>query len=62
MITYTREQVDLELLKQKNDDFSQSLIEIKSELKTQFHLVVGLILGIYGVITATALAKMVGAL
>jgi hypothetical protein len=62
MITYTREQVDLELLKQKNDDFNQSLIEIKSELKTQFHLVVGLILGIYGVITATALAKMVGAL
>ena len=46
MNTYTKEQLDIELLKQKNDNFNQSLIEIKSELRSQFHLVVGLILGI----------------
>jgi hypothetical protein len=59
-MTYTKEQLDIELLKQKNDSFSQSLIEIKSELRSQFHLVVGLILGIYGIMAATALAKLGG--
>lgn len=60
--TYTQEQLDIELLKQKNDGFNQVLVEIKTELKSQFHLVIGLILGIYGIITAGALAKVMGAI
>ena len=57
---YTQEQLDIALLNQRSDTFNQNLIEIKSEIKSQFHLVVVLILGIYGIIAAGAVAKLLG--
>lgn len=58
--TYTKDQLNLALLKQRSDDFSQTLKEIKAEIKSQFHLVVGLLLGVYGMMAATGLAKILG--
>lgn len=58
--TYTKEQIDIALLKQRSDEFSCTLKEIKQELKSQFHLVVGLLLGVYGMMAATGLAKILG--
>ena len=60
--TYTQEQLDIALLRQRTDGFNQTLIEIKQEIKSQSHMLMSLILGIYGIITATALAKLGGLL
>lgn len=59
-MTYTQEQLDIEILKVRNDHISKALQDIKSEIKSQFHLVVGLLLGVYGMITAAGLAKILG--
>jgi hypothetical protein len=58
--SFTQHDLDIALLKQRSDDFSHILKEIKSEIKSQFHLVVGLLLGVYGMITAAGLAKILG--
>ena len=58
--TYTQEQLDIAVLKNTNDGVLRTLSDIKSEIKSQFHLVIGLILGIYGMITAAAFAKVLG--
>lgn len=58
--TYTQEQLDIAVLKNTNDGVLRTLSDIKSEIKSQFHLVIGLILGIYGMITAAAFAKIMG--
>jgi hypothetical protein len=60
MATYTQEQLDIALLKQKDDEFMRTLSDIKSTMNSNFHTLLGLILGIYGVIAATALAKLAG--
>lgn len=60
--TYTQEQLDIELLKNTNAGTLRELSDIKTEIKSQFHMVIGLILGIYGMITAAAIAKIVGVL
>lgn len=57
---YTQEQLDIAVLKNTNDGVLRTLSDIKSEIKSQFHLVIGLILGIYGMITAAAFAKVLG--
>lgn len=38
---YTKEQLDIELLKQKNDAFHEMMKEIRQELKSQFHWLMG---------------------
>lgn len=58
--TYTQEQLDIAVLKNTNDGVLRTLSDIKSEIKSQFPLVIGLILGIYGMITAAAFAKIMG--
>lgn len=60
-VTYTQNDLDIALLEQRQDDISETMREIKHEIKAQFHLLVGLILGIYGIVVATALAKIFGA-
>jgi hypothetical protein len=73
---YTQEQLDIALLKttqasifrvfkhiDKNIiDFKNDMNTVKSEMKSQFHLLLGLILGIYGMIAAAALGKVFGVL
>lgn len=43
-------------------DIKSEMGSIKSEMKSQFHLLLGLILGIYGMIGAAALGKVFGVL
>jgi hypothetical protein len=62
MVTYTQEQLDIALLKQKDEEFMRALTEIKSTMSSNFHILLGLIIGIYGVMGATALAKIAGVL
>ena len=57
---YTQTELNIALLQQRSDSLSETLKEIKSELKSQFHLVIGLLLGVYGMITATGFAKIFG--
>lgn len=59
---YTQEQLDIALLKNTNEGVLRTLSDIKSEMKSQFHLLIGLVLGIYGMICAAALAKVCGVL
>jgi len=58
--TYTQEQLEIAILKNSNEGILRTLSDIKTDMKSQFHLVIGLILGIYGMITATAIAKVFG--
>lgn len=57
---YTQDQLDIALLKQKNDDFHETMQEIKQEMKSQFHWLMGSIsvfyLSLIGTLV-TALAK-----
>lgn len=65
--TYTQEELDIELLKQKNDTFHDFLIDIKndireirSDVKSQFHWLMGSISVLYVSLIGTlvtALAK-----
>lgn len=64
---YTQEQMDIALLKNTNegifrtfDDIKSQLSEMKAEMKSQGHMNLGLILGIYAMIGAAALAKIFG--
>ena len=64
---YTQEQMDIAVLKTTNegifrsfDDIKTQLGEIKAYLKSQGHMNLGLILGIYAMIGAAALAKIFG--
>ena len=61
-LLYTQEQLDLAVLKNTDEGLLRAITEIKSDLKSQFHLVIGLILGIYGMVTASAIAKLAGVL
>jgi hypothetical protein len=69
---YTQEQLDIELLKNTNEGILRTIsdmqsavksqiAEIRQDMKSQFHLLIGLILGIYGVIGSAVLAKAFGA-
>lgn len=42
----------------KMDEFGESIKDLAKEMKSNFHLLLGLILGIYGLIVAIALAKL----
>lgn len=59
-IQYTQEQLDIALLKQKNDSFHETMKELKQEMKSQFHWLMGsisvLYLSLIGTLV-TALAK-----
>jgi hypothetical protein len=59
-ILYTQEQLDIAILKNTDEGLLRSIYEIKTDMKSQFHLLIGLILGIYGIITASAVAKVAG--
>lgn len=59
-IHYTQEQLDIALLKQKNDNFHETMKEIKQEIKSQFHWLMGSISVLYISLIGTlvtALAK-----
>jgi hypothetical protein len=45
--TYTQEQLDIAILKNTNEGILRTLSEIKSEIKSNFHWTMGLILGLY---------------
>ena len=62
IMTYTQEQLDIAILKNSNEGILRTLSDIKSEMRGQFHLLIGLILGIYGIFAAGALAKVMGAI
>jgi len=74
---YTQEQMDIALIKNTQEGMFRAITtlegdiknqisdfktEVKSELKSQFHTMLTLILGIYGVMGAAALAKVFGAI
>lgn len=70
---YTQEQMDIALIKNTQEgtirtignlekDIKGQLVDFKSDIKSQFHLMLGLILGIYGMIGAAALGKVFGVL
>lgn len=66
-ITYTQDQLDIALLKQRSDELSNTMKEIKrdlmaqkSEMMSQFHFVNAMILGLYGIIVAGAISKVFG--
>jgi hypothetical protein len=42
-MTYTKEQLDIELLKQKNDGFFQALTELKSDIREVRNYMIGII-------------------
>lgn len=44
---YTQEQLDIALLKNNNEGILRTLADIKSEIKSNFHWTMGLILGMY---------------
>jgi hypothetical protein len=59
-ILYTQEQLEIALLKQKNDDFHETMKEIKQEIKSQFHWLMSSISVLYISLIGTlvtALAK-----
>jgi hypothetical protein len=59
-IQYTQEQLDIALLKQKNDTFHETMKEIKQDLKSQFHWLMSSISVLYISLIGTlvtALAK-----
>lgn len=56
--TYTKTQLDVALLKQKNDGFYNLMSDIKSDIRELRTYVIGL----YAVIGAAALAKILGVL
>lgn len=45
--TYTQTQLDVALLKNTNEGILRTLSEIKTEIKSNFHWTMGLILGLY---------------
>jgi hypothetical protein len=58
-IMYTQEQLDIELIKQKNSTFEQTLIRIEQKVDSHFHWMLGCILGLYG-ISVTGLIAAIG--
>jgi len=58
-ISYTQEQLDIALLKYANEGILRTLSEIKSEIKSNFHWMLGLILGIYA-LGITGLVSAIG--
>lgn len=65
--TYTQEQVDIEILKTKSDSMVKTLDSVRgdlenlnSSLKMQFNNFTNYILGIYGILLASALAHLSG--
>ncbi len=57
-ITYTQEQLDIALLKNTNEGILRSLSEIKSEIKSNFHWTLGLVLGLYAVGLGAAITAL----
>jgi hypothetical protein len=55
---YTQEQMDIALLKNTNEGIMRTLSRIESELKTQFHWTMGLILGLYTIGIGTLLSAL----
>jgi len=56
---YTKEQLEIALLKQKNSTFEQSLIRIEQKVDSHFHWMLGTILGLYG-LALTGLIAAIG--
>lgn len=70
-LVYSQEQLDIALLKNSNDgilrsvdnlkqDLRQSMSDIRSEIKTQSHWNLGLMIGLYVIIVTAVLSKMAG--
>lgn len=60
---YTQEQLDIALLKNTNEGILRTLSEIKGEIKSNFHWIMGLILGMYALgvtVLVSALGKAYG--
>lgn len=55
---YTREQLDIELLKQKNSTFEKMLERLDQKIDSHFHWMVGMMFGIY----AMGITGLIGAL
>lgn len=55
---YTKEQLDIELIKQKNSTFEKMLERLDHKIDSHFHWMVGLMFGIY----AMGLTGLIGAL
>ena len=58
-VVYTQEQLNIELLKQKNSTFEQALIRIEQKVDSHFHWMLGCIFGLYG-ISITGLIAAIG--
>jgi hypothetical protein len=55
---YTQEQMDIALIKNTNEGILRNISEMKSDIKSNFHWTMGLILGLY----AMGLTGLIGAL
>ena len=48
-LKYTQEQLDIALLKNTNEGILKTISEMKSDIKSNFHWTMGLILGLYAI-------------
>ena len=48
--TYTREQLEIELLKQSRDTIGETLKRLESKIDSQLHWTMGLLFGLYAMI------------
>ena len=55
---YTQEQLDLALIKQRNDTFERVLQRIEQKTDSNFHWILGLMFGVY----AMGITGLIGAL
>lgn len=61
--TYTREQLEIELLKQSRDTIGETLKRLESKIDSQLHWTMGLLFGLYAMIITgliTALGHVYG--
>jgi hypothetical protein len=55
---YSQNDLDIALLKNNDEGILRSMIEIKADIKSQFHLMVGLVLGLYTAVGILAITKL----
>ncbi len=56
--TYTQDQLEIELLKQKNGTFEQALVRIEQKVDSHFHWMLGAIFGLYGISLTGVIAAL----
>lgn len=57
---YTQEQLEIEIIKNSHEGIIRAISEIKLEMKSQFHFIIGLLLGLYAAVGTLALTKLLG--